>query len=89
MDKEIRKSGLNLALAGALGVLFFWLTDPVWGVAGMGRKLSLKPAQAEAAGAVSNPIDSMNEAMIGTTVGVAGSGAVLMFGLWIATRRTT
>ena len=90
MDRVIRKSGLNLALAGARGVLFFWLTDPVWGVAGMGRKALPKSMAAETPGMMSsNPIDAMNEASMGTTVGVVGSGAVLVFGLWIATRRTT
>ena len=76
MDREIRRSGLKLAIAGALGVLFFWLTDPVWGL--------VKPAHAR-----ESPVDAMNEALIGTTVGVAGSAVVLLLGLWIATRRPT
>jgi hypothetical protein len=76
MDREIRRSGLNLALAGILGVLFFWLTDPVWGI--------FKPAQAR-----ESPVDAMNEALIGTTAGMVGSAVVLLLGLWIATRRPT
>ena len=74
MDREIRKSGLNLVLAGALGVLFFWLTDPVHG---MGRKN------------FDNPVDAMNEAWVGTLAGVAVSGGILLLGLWIMTRRST
>jgi hypothetical protein len=76
MDREIRRSGLNLAIAGVLGVLFFWLTDPAWGL--------FKPAQAR-----ESPVDAVNEALIGTTVGIAGSAVVLLLGLWIATRRPT
>jgi hypothetical protein len=76
MDREIRRSGLKLAIAGVLGVLFFWLTDPVWGF--------FKPAHAR-----ESPVDAMNEALIGTTVGIVGSAVVLLLGLWIATRRPT
>ena len=74
MDREIKKSGLNLALAGLVGVLFFWLTDPVYG---LGRKN------------FDGIIDAMNEASLGTMAGVAGSVAVLLLGLWIMTRRPT
>lgn len=74
MDREIRKSGLNLALAGVLGIVFFWLTDPVWGI---GRK------------DFDNPIDVRNQAFIGTTVGIVGSVVVLVFGIWIATRKVS
>jgi hypothetical protein len=74
MDREIKKSGLHLMLAGALGVLFFWLTDPIMGV---GRKN------------FPNPVDAMNEASIGTLAGIAGSVALLVLGLWMTTRRPT
>jgi hypothetical protein len=74
MDREIKKSGVNLVVAGVLGALFFWLTDPVYGI---GRKTS------------ENPIDAMNEAALGTLAGVAGSLAVLLIGVWIMTRRPT
>ena len=74
MDREIKKSGLHLVLAGALGVLFFWLTDPIMGV---GRKN------------FPNPVDAMNEASIGTLAGIAGSVALLALGLWMMTRRPT
>jgi hypothetical protein len=74
MDRQIKKSGLKLALAGVIGVLFFWLTDPVYGI---GRKN------------FDNPIDAMNEASLGTMAGIAGSLAVLVLGIWISTRRPT
>lgn len=74
MDREIKKSGVSLSAAGVLGVLFFWLTDPVHGI---GRKT------------FDNPVDAMNEAALGTIAGIVGSVAVLLLGLWIMTRRTT
>jgi hypothetical protein len=74
MDREIKKSGLSLILAGALGVLFFWLTDPIMGV---GRKN------------FPNPVDAMNEASLGTMAGIAGSVALLALGLWMMTRKPT
>jgi hypothetical protein len=74
MDKNIRRSGLPLTLAGLLGALFFWLTDPRVG---------------HAANASYELIDRVNEARIGTTVGIAGSVIVLLIGLWLMTRRAT
>jgi hypothetical protein len=74
MDREIRKSGLNLVLAGVIGLLFFWLTDPVHGI---GHKT------------FDNPIDAMNEAWIGTAAGVIVSAGILLLGIWIMTRRPT
>ena len=74
MDREIKKSGLNLALAGGLGTLFFWLTDPVYGFIHK---------------TFDNPVDAMNEASLGTLAGIAVSLAILFLGLWIMTRRST
>ena len=74
MDKSVRRSGLALAFAGLLGALFFWLTDPR---VGLHRNASYEL------------IDQVNEARIGTTVGVIGSIIVLSIGLWLMTRRTT
>ena len=94
MDREKRKSGLSLAFAGLVGMLFFWLTDPVWGVGGLRVGAAERPAttQPVAAGderAVVNPIDSRNEAIVGTTIGIGGCAVVLLFGLVIAVRRPT
>jgi hypothetical protein len=74
MDKNVRRSGVSLALAGVVGAMFFWLTDPRFGTA--------KAAGYEL-------IDRVNEARIGTMVGVAGSAIVLLIGLWLMTRRAT
>ncbi|HEY7116276.1 MAG TPA: hypothetical protein VH475_06810 [Tepidisphaeraceae bacterium] len=74
MDRQIKKSGLNLILAGVLGVLFFWLTDPIFGI---GHKN------------FENPVDAMNEASLGTIAGIAGSVALLALGLWMMTRKPT
>jgi len=74
MDREIRKSGLNLIAAGGLGLLFFWLTDPVYGI---GHKN------------FDNPVDAMNEAWIGTVAGIIVSAGILISGIWIMTRRPT
>ena len=74
MDKNVRRSGLTLALAGLLGAIFFWMSDPRFG--------SQRNASYEL-------IDRVNEARIGTTVGIGGSVIVLLIGLWLMTRRTT
>ncbi|HSI32855.1 MAG: hypothetical protein ACAI43_15310 [Phycisphaerae bacterium] len=85
---------MSLAFAGLLGMLFFWLTDPVWGVGGLRAGGGERPAttQPVAAGEerlVMNPIDSRNEAIVGTTIGIGGSAVILLFGLVIAMRRPT
>ena len=74
MEKNVRRSGLTLALVGLVGAMFFWLTDPRFGTA--------RTAGYEL-------IDRVNEARIGTVVGVAGSAIVLLIGLWLMTRRAT
>jgi len=74
MDHQIKKSGRNLVIAGGLGILFFWLTDPVHGIV---HKV------------VDNPIDAMNEAWLGTLAGIVISAGILLLGLWIMTRRPT
>jgi uncharacterized sporulation protein YeaH/YhbH (DUF444 family) len=63
-----------LLLAGAAGILFFWITDPRsdWRCSGC---------------SAANPIDTANRAILGTVVGLAGSVAVLVIGLWLLERR--
>ena len=68
-----RRSGLSLVFAGLLGGLFFWLTDPRYGF--------MHPSG-------ENLVDAANQAQIGTIVGIAGSAAVLIIGLWLLTRKT-
>jgi hypothetical protein len=70
----MRKSGIVLSLAGLIGGIFFWATDPRYGW--------LRSAESTAI------IDAANEAQIGTFVGVAGCAVVLVIGLWLMMRRT-
>ena len=74
MDNNVRRSGLMLTVAGVLGALFFWWTDPRFG--------SQRNASYEL-------IDRVNEARIGTSVGIVGAVIVVVIGLWLMTRRTT
>jgi hypothetical protein len=74
MDRQIKKSGLSLALVGGLGTLFFWLTDPIHGFVHK---------------TFDNPVDAMNEASISTLAGIAISLGILFLGLWMMTRRST
>ena len=69
-----RRSGLFLMLAGILGLAFFYLTDPRWGW--IGRRV-----------AGENAIDAVHQLVPGTLVGLAGSGIVLLIGLFLTTRR--
>ena len=75
MTRDTKRSGAKLILAGLLGILFFALTDPRSGL----------PIRSEG----ENTMDAVHNARIATYVGVAGSGMVLMIGLWLMTRRTT
>ena len=34
MNKNVRRSGFTLALAGVVGEFFFWLTEPRFGAVG-------------------------------------------------------
>ena len=71
--KTAGRSGISLILAGAGGIVFFWLTDPH---SGIGRWFS-------GAG-----VDAANQTWTGTVVGIAGSATALLIGLWLLTRRT-
>jgi hypothetical protein len=70
-----RHSGYSLAAAGLLGILFFWITDPTYG-------LALRWNHSE------NAIDLANQHLPGTIVGLVGSGLILVIGLWLLTRRS-
>jgi len=67
-----RRSGLSLVIAGLLGIGFFWIIDPRYGL--------VHPASEQL-------IDAANQARLGTFVGIAGSAVVLVIGLWLLTRR--
>jgi uncharacterized membrane protein len=69
----MRRSGWLLALAGLIGIAFFWITDP-------GAGLLRSPP--------GSLVDAANQAVVGTLVGLLGSAAVMLVGLWLATRRS-
>ncbi len=69
-----RRSAFLLILAGLLAGGFFYLTDPRLGP--VGRTLSRHDV-----------VDAVNQAAPGTFIGLAGSAAVLLIGLWLMTRR--
>ena len=75
MTSDNKRSGLSLSAAGAVGLLFFWLTDPRWGP--LGRWMH-----------ADDLIDAINQGRPGTLIGLTGSGVVLLIGLWLMTRRT-
>ncbi len=74
MKSNGQRSGWGLALAGLLGLVFFWLTDPQFGPVH-----GLRSAE--------NVIDASRQAILGTLVGMVGSLLVLLMGLWLMVRR--
>jgi uncharacterized membrane protein len=75
MRRFSHRSGLSLVLVGVLGIAFFWVTDPRYG-------LALRWSR-------ENPIDLANWHLPGTILGVAGSVLVLMIGLYLLSRKVT
>jgi hypothetical protein len=75
MPRFTRRSGLSLVLVGLIGAIFFWITDPRYG-------LALHWNHAD------NPIDLANWQFPGTVVGVGGSLVVLSAGLYLLTRKS-
>lgn len=69
---SMRSSGWILALMGLLGLLYFWLTDPVYG---MGARWV----------SVDQIIDGQMRP--GTIMGFAGSALIAGIGLWSGVRR--
>jgi hypothetical protein len=74
MTRDTKRSGLSLLLVGLLGVMFFWATDPRFGV-----------VRAET---TPSPVDAVVDATPGTYVGLIGSGVVVVIGLWLLANRT-
>ena len=70
----MRKSAWTLAGVGLVGLLFFWLTDPTYGLAA-----SWLDQQ--------RLIDTANELRVGTWIGIGGSLIVMLTGIWLGTRR--
>ncbi len=63
-----------LMLAGLLGVVFFWLSDPTIGIAGF---------------VIDDQVwrDAANQGLPGTIVGLIVSAGVLIVGGWLSTRQ--
>jgi hypothetical protein len=90
MARANRRSGLAFLLVGVLGAVFVWVTDPRWGPdmhrAAEGH-LDWRHWLFVVRGSPDNLVDAANQAMVSTMVGVAGSLALLLVGLWLLTRR--
>lgn len=74
MPRFNRRSGYSLVVVGVLGIIFFWISDPHWG-------LALHWSRGE------NPIDLANQQFPGTVVGLAGSLLVLLIGLYLLAKK--
>ena len=73
MARNVR-SGLALAILGAIGGAFFALTDPRYGLT---RRFT-DPGKI---------VDLANEALPATLIGIIGSAVILLIGVWLMTRR--
>lgn len=90
MTRATRRSGLVLILLGLLGAGFFVLTDPRLGPPGHEASLGALDWRHwlfVMRGSPDSPIDAAHDATLGTLVGLAGAGAMLLIGLWLLTRR--
>jgi uncharacterized membrane protein len=76
MRRFNRRSGYSLVTVGALGIAFFWVTDPRYG-------LALRWSHGE------NPIDLANWHFPGTVLGIVASAMVLVIGLYLLSRKVT
>jgi hypothetical protein len=69
----MKRSGWSLILAGVIGALFFWLTDPHYGLWQPTDELIIERA---------------NEALVGSIIGIVCCATVFAVGVWLLTRRT-
>ncbi len=76
MRRFNRRSGYSLVVVGLLGIAFFWITDPRYG-------LALRWSRGE------NAIDLANWHLPGTILGLAGSILVFLIGLYLLSRKVT
>jgi hypothetical protein len=72
----MKTGSLKLTLLGLMCVAFFWMTDPRLG---LGDSLD--------GDANTNVVEAMHALWPGTLVGLAGSGMVVLIGLWLGVRR--
>ncbi len=73
MRRDTRRTGFGLVLAGIAAGAFFWLTDPQCGL----------PTRS-----TNYMVEAINQAWPGTLVGIVGSFAIAVIGLWLTLRRT-
>jgi hypothetical protein len=71
--RDTKRSGMSLVLAGLGAIIYFWLTDPRWGVHGR---------------ASFDIIDAVSEGRPGTYVGIAVAAVIAVIGMWLIVRRT-
>ena len=72
-----------------LGGLFFWATDPRMGPEVHRKSVSQfdwRHALFVVRGSPENVIDAANQTTISTFVGLAGSSALMVVGLWLVSR---
>ena len=92
MARATRRSGLVFLLLGMIGGAFFWATDPRWGP--QVHRSPVGPLDWRhwlfvLRGASDNVIDAVNQTTMSTLVGMAGSLALVVVGLWLLTRRSS
>ena len=90
MARASRRYGLAFLLAGAMGALFFWATDPRFGPSVHrlpAGHLDWRYYLFVLRGSPDNIVDAANLALWSTVVGLGGSLALLLVGLWLLTRR--
>jgi len=92
MVQATRRSGLALVFLGLAGLAFFWMTDPHFGPVGfphanVHRHVDWQHWLFVLRGSPDNVVDAANQALVGTLIGLAGSAAVLLAGIWLASRR--
>ncbi len=73
----MRRAGIALVILGLLVLVFFLATDP-----------TLRPMWAEKVGWGHNQVDAAIDAWWGTAIGVAGSAAIILSGLWLLLRKS-
>jgi len=91
MARATRRSGLSLALLGVAGLLFFYVTDLHFGPAASASAASnlyWRHWLFVLRGSPDNVVEAANELLVSTIIGLAGSLAVLLTGVWLVTRRS-
>lgn len=91
MARATRRSGFTLALLGMAGLLFFYVTDPHFGPAASASAashLDWRHWLFVLRGSPDNVVEAANQLLVSTIIGMAGSLAVLLTGLWLVTRRS-